>query len=85
MYSNDGKDQEPILTELAQHKHESERLKKLYEIHRADLRASAIAAVTEYGISVVRAATECGIDRRTLTVWLQVHNAEQKALKKSRD
>jgi len=71
------------LENLAAMKLEAERLAEQFRIHREDLRAEAIHAVTVNGISVLRAATAAGIDRRTLTVWLQVHNAEQKALKKA--
>jgi transposase-like protein len=73
---------EAALENLANMKLEAERLRDMFARHREDLRAEAIYAVTEQGVSVLRAATTAGIDRRTLNVWLQVHNAEVKARKK---
>jgi transposase-like protein len=59
-------------------KHEAAVLADQFARHRGDLRAEAIHAVTVTGLSVKKVAETAGIDRRTLTVWLQVHNAEQK-------
>ena len=78
MNSSDHTSPEATLANLESMKQEGERLADLFKRHRADLRAEAIHAVTEHGFSVLKAATAAGIDRRTLTVWLMVHNAEQK-------
>lgn len=78
MNSSDHTSPEAALANLESMKQEGERLADLFKRHRADLRAEAIGAVTEQGLSVLKVATAAGIDRRTLTVWLQVHNAEQK-------
>jgi hypothetical protein len=75
-------DQQAILDELLEHKAHGDQLAEQFAAHRAAVRERALYAVTHYGLSVVRAATAAGIDRRTLTVWLQVWNAEQKAQKK---
>jgi O-methyltransferase involved in polyketide biosynthesis len=81
--SNDySEDQQAILSELAGHKANGERLAQQFADHRAAVRERALTAVTHYGISVMRAAQEAGIDRRTLTTWLQVHNAENKGRRK---
>lgn len=71
-----------MVDELEQLRTEGERLAKMFRQHREDLRAVALRAVTHYGVSVVRAATAGGMDRRTLTVWLQVFNAENKGREK---
>jgi DNA-binding NtrC family response regulator len=81
--SNDySEDQQAILAELAGHKATGERLAQQFADHRAAVRERALLAVTHYGISVFRAAQEAGIDRRTLTTWLQVHNAERRSSSK---
>lgn len=82
MDSSDEKAQAQILEELAEHKKRSEDLAELFKMHRQDLRAALICAVTECGLSVKKAAETAGMDRRTVTVWLQVHNAEQKGRRK---
>lgn len=83
MSSSDYTSPEAALANLESLKQEGERLADLFKRHREDVRAEAIAAVTEQGVSVARTAASAGIDRRTLTVWLQVHNAEQKGRRNS--
>jgi len=75
-------DQAAIVEELEEFKANGDRLAQEFATHRAAVRERALYAVTHYGVSVVRAATAAGVDRRTLTVWLQVFNAEQKSQKK---
>lgn len=82
MSSNDEFSLDAATENLTSMKLEGERLADLFKRHREDLRNEAIHAVTVGGLSVLKVATLAGIDRRTLTVWLQVHNAEQKGRQK---
>lgn len=72
-------DQEEILGDLSELSTEALALQEQFASHRERVRERALTAVTHYGLSVQRVAATVGIDRRTLTVWLQVHNAEQRA------
>lgn len=82
MTSNEEFDEAAALANLKSMKLEGENLADKFKRHREDLRNEAIHAVTVGGLSVLKVATNAGIDRRTLTVWLQVHNAEQKGRQK---
>jgi len=75
-------DQQEVLDELHELKGHARDLEEAFKAHRNELRERAIVAVTHYGLSVKKAAETAGIDRRTLTVWLQVHNADEKRRKK---
>lgn len=44
-------------------------------------RQNLVLAIVREGISISIASELSGTDRRMITLWLQIHNAEQKALK----
>lgn len=46
---------------------------------RAQEKETLLKAITEEGMSVATAALVTGYDRRTITVWLAVFNAEHKS------
>lgn len=54
-------------------------IEEQWKFTRAAARANLIKVITEEGVSVATAALVSGNDRRTITVWLQIHNAEEKA------
>lgn len=49
-----------------------------FKFWRAASRKNVLEMITEQGVSVARAALLSGHHRATITVWLQVHNAEKK-------
>lgn len=51
---------------------------------RAQEKETLMRAITEEGLSVARAAQITGYDRRTITIWLRVFNAEQKFQQKQK-
>lgn len=75
-------DQSDVLAELEGHKKHGEDLAQMFADHRAAVRERALVAITHYGVSIARASAAAGVDRRTLTTWLQVWNAEQKGRQK---
>lgn len=48
------------------------------KLARERSRAYVIQAITEQGLSVAKAAELSGHHRQTITLWLQIHNAEKK-------
>lgn len=48
------------------------------KLARERSRAYVIQAVTEQGLSVAKAAELSGHHRQTITLWLEIHNAEKK-------
>lgn len=66
------------LWELRAQAGQVEELEKEWKIQRQELRRLAVNAVLDYGFSVVRAADIAGIQRKTLSVWLDVERAIRK-------
>lgn len=51
---------------------------------RAQEKETLLRAITEEGMSVATAAKVSGYDRRTITIWLAVFNAEHKSHQKGK-
>jgi DNA-binding NtrC family response regulator len=54
-------------------------MEESYKVTRAAERALLLQAITQEGMSVAAAAKMSGHNRKTITVWLQIYNAEKKA------
>lgn len=59
---------------------EREDLEESLRLSRERSRAYVIQAITKQGISVAKASDLSGHHRNTITLWLQIHNAEIKGL-----
>jgi hypothetical protein len=57
---------------------ERESLEEQLKESRERSRAYVLQAVIEQGLSVAKAAELSGHHRQSITLWLQIHNAEQK-------
>lgn len=57
---------------------EREEAEEALRLARERSRAYVIQAVTEQGLSVAKAAELSGHHRQSITLWLQIHNAEKK-------
>lgn len=71
-------EQQEVLQELAPFKDEAAELEKQFQDHRARLRQAALRAHSHYGIPVLRIANIVGVDRRTISVWIEVARAYEK-------
>lgn len=60
---------------------EREQLEEQLKESRERSRGYVIQAVTEHGISVSKASELSGHHRNSITLWLQIHNAEIKGRK----
>lgn len=59
-----------------------EELEKEWKRQRQDLRNLAVKAVLDDGFSVVRAADVAKVQRKTLSLWLEIEKAVRKATQK---
>lgn len=57
---------------------EREDLEEQLKLSRERSRAYVLQAITETGLSVAKAAELSGHHRQSITLWLQIHNAEKK-------
>lgn len=68
----------PELWELRQVATENAELERQWKIQRESLRALAVRAVLDDGFSVVRAADVAGVQRKSLSLWLEIERAVRK-------
>lgn len=70
------------LWELRSQAAQVKELEETWKIQRAALRELAIKAVLDDGFSVVKAADIAGVQRQTLSVWLEIEKGVRKRLNK---
>lgn len=82
MNSNEEWTVEQVAEALTWTKQQLAEIEQQWKELRAYDRALCIRLVTQHGFSVAKTALISGHDRRTLKVWLDLWNAEQKSKKK---
>jgi transposase len=74
---------EETLASIRMYKERLAEIEESWKFAREAARANLLQAITEGGLSVAKASELSGHSRQTISTWLQVWNATQKAAKKS--
>lgn len=69
--------------DLAESRGKLDAIEERWATERAHHKALVVRLVTQHGLSVAKAADVAGIHRNTVSLWVQIHNAEEKARKKA--
>jgi hypothetical protein len=67
------------LRDIAESRGKLDAIEERWKIERAHNKALTVRLVTEHGLSVAKAADATGHHRNTVSLWVQLHNAEEKA------
>ena len=71
---------EQTTRDLAESRGKLDAIEERWKIERAHNKALTVRLVVQHGLSVAKAADLTGHHRNTVSLWVQIHNAEQKAL-----
>lgn len=66
------------LRDIAESRGKLEAIENRWKVERAWNRALTVRLVTQHGLSVAKAADATGHHRNTVSLWVQLHNAEEK-------
>jgi predicted DNA-binding protein (UPF0251 family) len=70
---------EQTTRDLAESRGTLEAIENRWKIERAHNKALTVRLVVQHGLSVQKAADLTGHHRNTVSLWVQIHNAEEKA------
>lgn len=65
--------------DIAESRGKLDAIEQAWKIERSRNRALTVRLVTQHGLSVQKAADATGHHRNTVSLWVQLHNAEEKA------
>lgn len=68
---------------LAETRQKLEAIEREWKMLRATSRATVIRLITQHGLSVAKASALSGHHRTSITVWLDIHNAENRAAQRA--
>lgn len=67
------------MRDIAESRGKLDAIEEAWKIARAHNRALTVRLVVQHGLSVQKAADATGHHRNTVSLWVQLHNAEEKA------
>jgi predicted DNA-binding protein (UPF0251 family) len=67
------------IRDLAESRGKLDAIEERWKIERAHNKALTVRLVVQHGLSVAKAADLTGHHRNTVSLWVQIHNAEEKA------
>jgi hypothetical protein len=70
---------EQTMRDLAESRGKLDAVEEAWKIARAHNRALTVRLVTDHELSIARVAELTGHHRNTVSLWVQIHNAEEKA------